>query len=216
MTLALGIVARDGILLASDRRRSMPAQNAARHVVLSETAEKLVNLENGLWLARATTQAAALETVIDAIRERLGDEPGMTVRMTRAAQIAREQWSASFGLDGDGVPARAWGRIPEASFMMAGFDRRTDATEPRIYTMRSSLRFAPEKVSSGFSIVGVADHCIAAKLAHRPEETTVDEAKHLALHLIATTADNKWCVGRSVRVVCLLPSGEEITTVECV
>lgn len=125
MTLAVGAVATDGLVVAADRRTSKP--NRVRFVVLDEDVDKIHTLAAGVLVAHCGKIAHNTRTVLDQIRRELASPSERRPVRDRAEEIgdiarrwmkrecselpermiAELEWSIAFvvaGYEADGTP----------------------------------------------------------------------------------------------------------------
>jgi 20S proteasome alpha/beta subunit len=196
MTLIVGIRAVDGIVLASDSRGTFGDPRGA--TAQNDSMKKLYVLRDrvAMGMAGAGEIGAALLTEIHAATKA---SDSATSAMHAVNKTLRQKYAEMFPnfqiqpVQGVPYPAR-----PTLQVTICGYDQDGQA---RIFSLNSTLDFAPHLHDYGFSVLGVPTLAVyLLNRLYRPD-TKLSEAIALAAYTISETAAQDGKVGGPIQMV---------------
>jgi hypothetical protein len=198
MTLALAIMATDGIVVAADSRGTVGDPRGLTAV--NDTQQKLFKFGKcGFVIAGASEVALA---IIDELGKRQLTEPSDIdegLKALRQAADFCDDWYK-------GIPPANW---PGVLFILAGYrsPNGDEAPVPLVYLLNSNTRFAPQLANKYPMMAGVPQY--AVYLSHRYYDPSIssENAAALAEYLINETASQDPKVGGPVHIALVTPDG---------
>ncbi len=188
MTLVVGIIAKDGIVLASDSRMSA-------EITSNDNVKKIIELNenNALGISGDGTLGIHLLKVI---KEELGYEEGivqLVEQIRRLGKIKYEDYFSHLAPD----------KRPPLTLMIAGYSKEG---EPLIYELKSNDNFVPRPSSTGFNCIGIP--YFADYLLNRfyQSEISMRQAKVLAAFCILETESQAHTVGGDIKIASFSPT----------
>lgn len=188
MTLVIGIIAKDGIVLASDSRMT-------GSITMNDTVRKVLKLDdhNALGVAGdGTLGIHFMETITDD----LTFEKGIVNLVEQIRLKGKEKFDDYFEHQ---EPKDR----PGLTFLIAGY---TKSGEPRLYELSSNDNFVPRPSSTGFDCTGVP--YFAEYLLNRfyEKEINVKQAEVLAAFCIMETSSQARGVGGDIKIASFSPT----------
>lgn len=205
MTLTIGIIAKDGIVLASDSR-------ASNRYTANDTVQKLFKLDDHHALGIAGDGSLA-KFFFDSISNDFDFTLGITALAEQLRRLGKEKFDEYFS-------HQAPDKRPTLVILLAGYTTAPDSL-PKIYQLNSNDNFVPRESTTGFNCVGVA--IIADYLLNRlyEKEITTKQAISMATFCIKETGSQDNTVGGLTQVAEFsnvmkydLKSKEEISEIE--
>jgi 20S proteasome alpha/beta subunit len=182
MTLVVGIIAKDGIVMASDSRMSAEINS-------NDTVKKIIKLneKNALGVAGDGTLGIHLMEVIS---ENITFEHGIV----KMVEQIREEGKRKFD---DYYSHLEPQKRPSLTLLIAGYTKTGDA---RLYVLNSYDNFVPRPSSTGFNCIGVP--YFADYLLNRfyQSEITMKQAQALAAFCILETESQAHGVGGNITI----------------
>jgi 20S proteasome alpha/beta subunit len=182
MTLVVGIIAKNGIVLASDSR-------ATSQITSNDTVQKIVKLDNHNAVGISGDGTLGVH-LLELISPDLTYEGGIVKLVEKIRELSKKQYDEYFTSQ---VPKER----PALTFMIAGY---TDKSDPRIYQLNSKDSFVPRPTSTGFNCIGVP--YFADYLLNRfyQSEINMKQAQVLAAFCIMETESQSHDVGGEINV----------------
>lgn len=182
MTLVVGIIAKDGIVIATDSR--MTAQ-----ITSNDTVQKLIKLndQNALGVSGDGTLGVHL---VELISEKLNFTEGIVSLVEQVRKFSKEHFEDYFSHQKpDDRPA--------LTFLIAGYSK---AGLAKIYQLSSTDNFVPRPSSTGFNCIGVP--YFADYLLNRfyQSEINTKQAQVLAAFCVRETASQSHAVGGDIKI----------------
>ena len=198
MTLALAILAVDGIVVAADSRGTVGDPRGLTAV--NDTQQKLFKFGNcGVAIAGASEVALA---IIDELGKRnLTDPPDIDTALAAFAQAALffDDWYL-------GIPPE---KRPAVLFIVAGYRVPQNGNQPKplVFLLNSNTRFAPQLANKYPMMAGVPQY--AVYLSHRYYDPKISgqNAAALAEYLISETASQDPKVGGQIHIAVVTNGG---------
>ncbi len=208
MSLAVGIEASDGIVLAADSRATFGDPRGMTAV--NDTVQKIYRLSPRTAIA-LVGQAETGASLIQHITAGLAAQPGANVDV--AAEAIRTFGNQYFG-QWFGPPQFMMGPMgpmpvprPDVWFLLIGY---AADSRPKIWTLGSTppFNFAPNLSTTGFAAAGVVP--LAVYLLNRlyRRGLSLDIAKDLAAYCILETASQDGKVGGPIRLAVAHPNAD--------
>ena len=198
MTLALAIVATDGIVVAADSRGTVGDPRGLTAV--NDTQQKLFQFGKcGLAMAGASEVALA---ILDELEKKSLNNPttidDALVSLRTAASIC-DEWYRGI------VPAQ-W---PSVLFILAGYRTSENgvSSKPLVFMLNSNTRFAPQLANKYPMMVGVPQYAVYLSHRYYDEGISCDNAAALAEYLISETASQDPKVGGPIHIATITESG---------
>ena len=182
MTLVVGIIAKDGIVLASDSR--MSAQ-----ITSNDTVQKIVKLNDHNAVGVSGDGTLGIH-FLELISGKLEFENGIVFLVEQIRELGKKQFEDYFSHI---KPSER----PGLTFLIAGYTKKN---EPRIYSISSTDNFVPRPSSTGFNCIGVP--YFADYLLNRfyQNEINSKQAEVLAAFCIMETASQAHGVGGALKI----------------
>lgn len=182
MTLIVGLIAKDGIVLASDSRMTSA-------ITSNDKVKKIIKLneKNALGISGDGTLGIHL---LDVITENLVLEHGIVELVEKFCELAKKKFEDYF------THLKPQERSP-LTFLIAGY---TKNNEPRLYELKSDDNFVPRPSSTGFNCIGVP--YFADYLLNRfyESEISMKQAHVLAAFCIMETESQSHGVGGDIKI----------------
>ena len=198
MTLALAIVAVDGIAVAADSRGTIGDPRGLTAV--NDIQQKLFEFGNcGLVMAGSSEVGQA---VIDEFGKRdLNDPKDIDQALQSFQEAAKlcDEWYR-------GIAPRDW---PSALFILAGYRPCKDGSQqkPLVFLLNSNTRFAPQLAGNYPMMIGVPQYAVYLSHRYYDPSISVKNAAALAEYLISETASQDPKVGGPIRIAQVTPDG---------
>lgn len=182
MTLTICIVAKDGIVLASDSR-------ASAFLTSNDTVKKIFRLDDHNAVGIAGDGPLAMH-FFDTISNDLNFRNGISVLVEQLRSLGKTRFDDFFSHQ---EPKDR----PSLSIILAGY--MTDG-KPEVYTLSSNDNFVPRKSPTGFECIGIP--IIANYLLNRlyEPEITTQHASELATFCIKETSSQDNRVGGPIQI----------------
>lgn len=185
MTLTICIIAKDGIVLASDSR-------ASSFLTSNDTVKKIFKLDNHNAVGIAGDGPLAMH-FFDTISDNLNFRNGISTLAEQMRSLGKERFDNFFS---HLLPEKR----PSLSILLAGYMLNK---KPEIYTQNSTDNFVPRKSPTGFECIGIP--IIANYLLNRlyDPEITIKHAAELATFCIKETSSQDNRVGGPIQLASL-------------
>ena len=182
MTLTICIVAKDGIILASDSR-------ASSFLTSNDTVKKIFKLDDHNAVGIAGDGPLAMH-FFDTISSELNFRNGVSVLVEQMRSLGKARFDKFFS-------HQAPKDRPSLSIILAGY---IPGGKPEIYTFNSNDNFVPRKSPTGFECIGIP--IIANYLLNRLYEPdiTTQHAAELATFCIKETSSQDNRVGGPTQI----------------
>ena len=182
MTLTICIVAKDGIVLASDSR-------ASSFLTSNDTVKKIFKLDDHNAVGIAGDGPLAMH-FFDTIASELNFRNGVSVLVEQMCSLGKAKFDEFFSHQ---TPKDR----PSLSIILAGY---MPNGQPEIYTLNSNDNFVPRKSPTGFECIGIP--IIANYLLNRLYEPgiTTQHAAELATFCIKETSSQDNRVGGPTQI----------------
>jgi 20S proteasome alpha/beta subunit len=182
MTLTVCIVAKDGIVLASDSR-------ASSFLTSNDTAKKIFKLDDHNAVGIAGDGPLAMH-FFDTISSELNFRNGVSVLVEQMRSLGKARFDEFFSHQ---MPKDR----PSLSIILAGY---MPDGKPEIYSLNSNDNFVPRKSPTGFECIGIP--IIANYLLNRLYEpdVTTQHAAELATFCIKETSSQDNRVGGPTQI----------------
>jgi len=182
MTLTICIVAKDGIVLASDSR-------ASSFLTSNDTVKKIFKLDDHNAVGIAGDGPLAMH-FFDTISSELNFRNGVSVLVEQMRSLGKARFDEFFSHQ---TPKDR----PSLSIILAGY---MSSGQPEIYTLNSNDNFVPRKSPTGFECIGIP--IIANYLLNRLYEPgiTAQHAAELATFCIKETSSQDNRVGGPTQI----------------
>jgi 20S proteasome alpha/beta subunit len=204
MTLTVALSVKDGMVFATDSRgtigdpRGVTAQN--------DTIKKMyvVGKQTVLQMSGANEIGS---NIIDEILQT--DNPqtlsSTTEVMDRARTLLKTRYDEWFkGMPISPIPNSGIPERPSLNFTIAGFD---NTNIHRIYSLNSSMNFAPLLFNTGMCLSGVLQYAIYLLNRLFSQEMDIEDALALAAYVITETATQDGKVGGPLQLMSLKDGG---------
>ena len=182
MTLVVGIIAKDGIVLASDSRMTS-------EITSNDNVKKIIKLgeKNAIGISGDGTLGIH---ILEVISKELKIEYGIV----ELVEKIRGLWKGKFE---DYYSHLKPEKRPPVTILIAGY---SDNNEPRIYQLSSRDNFIPRPSSTGFNCIGVP--YFADYLLNRfyQNEISMKQAQVLAAFCIMETESQAHVVGGDIKI----------------
>lgn len=182
MTLTICIVAKDGIVFASDSR-------ASSFLTSNDTVKKIFKLDEHSAVGIAGDGPLAMH-FFDTISNELNFRNGVSVLVEQMRSLGKSKFNEFFSHQ---EPKDR----PSLSIILAGYMLNN---KPEIYTLNSNDNFVPRKSPVGFECIGIP--IIANYLLNRlyEPEITTQHAAELAAFCIKETSSQDNRVGGPIQI----------------
>ena len=182
MTLTICILAKDGVVIASDSR-------ASSTLTSNDTVKKIFKLEDHIAVGIAGDGPLATH-LFDLILPKLNYRTGITDIAEQLRKECKEKFNEYF----DHLKPED---RPSLSILLAGYSQTNN---PEIYFLRSNDNFVPRKSPTGFECIGIP--YIAEYLLNRiyGKEITVSQATTMAAFCIKETGYQDYRVGGPTQI----------------
>ena len=191
MTLVVGIIAKDGIVLASDSRMTS-------EITSNDNVEKILKLGEHGAVGVCGDGTLGLH-MLKVISEDFNYESmGIVKLVEKFREKGKEKFEDYFSHQQD--PAKR----PLLTFLIAGYEKNTN--QPEIYELSSKDNFVPRPAPTGHACIGIP--YIADYLLNRFYEKTitVKQAEILASFCIMETESQSHDVGGDIKVASISTS----------
>ena len=187
MTLTICIIAKDGIILASDSR-------ASSFLTSNDTVKKIFPLDDHNAVGIAGDGPLAIH-FFDTISEQLNFRNGISALAEQLRSLGKDKFNEFFSHQ---VPKDR----PSLSIILAGYtvEDKQKKKKSEIYTLNSNDNFVPRKSPTGFECIGIP--IIANYLLNRlyESEITIKHAAELATFCIKETSSQDNRVGGPTQI----------------
>lgn len=185
MTLTICIIARDGVVLASDSR-------ASSFLTSNDTVKKVFKLDENNAVGIAGDGALAMH-FFDIISSSLNFRNGISTLAEQLRSFGKEKFNEFFSHQD---PKDR----PSLSIILAGYTHNTVSGKPEIYVLNSNDNFVPRKSPIGFECIGIP--IIANYLLNRLYEpdVTTQHAAEMAAFCIKETSSQDNRVGGPIQI----------------
>ncbi len=182
MTLVVGIIAKNGIVIAADSR--MSAQ-----ITSNDTVQKIFKLNNHNAVGMSGDGTLGIH-FLEVISGGLVYDDGIVDLVEQIRGLGKEKFEEYFSHQ---QPKDR----PALTFLIAGY---TKSGEPRIYQLSSNDNFVPRPSSTGFNCIGVP--YFADYLLNRfyQSEISMQQAQVLAAFCIKETESQSHGVGGEIKI----------------
>lgn len=182
MTLVVGMIAKDGIVLASDSRMTAS-------ITSNDTVKKIFKLNDKSALGIAGDGTLGIH-FLEVISEKLIFEQGIINLVEQIRGLGKTQFEEYFS------HLKPQDR-PGLTLLIAGY---TKNNEPRLYELNSNDNFVPRPSSTGFNCIGVP--YFADYLLNRfyQSEISMKQAQILAAFCIKETESQAHGVGGDIKI----------------
>lgn len=182
MTLTICIIAKDGIVFASDSR-------ASSFLTSNDTVKKIFKLDDHNAVGIAGDGPLAMH-FFDTISSELNFRNGVSVLAEQMRSLGKARFDEYFSHQ---LPKDR----PSLSIVLAGY---MTSNKPEIYTLNSNDNFVPRKSPTGFECIGIP--IIANYLLNRLYEpdVTTQHAAELATFCIRETSSQDNRVGGPTQI----------------
>jgi len=182
MTLTICIIAKDGIVLASDSR-------ASSFLTSNDTVKKMFRLDDHYAVGIAGDGPLAMY-FFDTISSRLNFRNGVSDLAEQLRSLGKEKFNDFFS---HLQPKER----PSLTILLGGY---TTANKPEIYQLNSNDNFVPRKSPTGFDCIGIP--IIGNYLLNRlyEPEITTNHAAELATFCIKETSSQDNRIGGPTQV----------------
>ena len=199
MTLIVGLVGRDGIVLAADSRGT--ARDSGGILAMNDQEKKLLKLTNNAGMALSGELGIA-RTLIDRRLHDAEDCPVESIAcVDRLVDDLSTHFWETFSRPFQKVHPPAW---PSVNLIVAGYN---ECHDPRLYTMTlGSGGFFPHlEEGVGYVFNGVPHYAslIASVLYHH--DLSIHSLSRLAAFMISETAAQHPTVGGPIRIATITP-----------
>lgn len=182
MTLVVGMIAKDGIILASDSRMTSS-------ITSNDRVKKIFSLNgtNALGVAGDGTLGIHF---LEVISGKLKYGHGIVSLVEQLRDLGKKKFEEYFS-------HLAPKDRPSLTFMIGGY---TEKNEPRLYELNSTDNFVPRPSSTGFNCIGVP--YFADYLLNRfyQSEISMKQAQILAAFCIKETESQSHGVGGDIKI----------------
>ncbi|MFH2142964.1 MAG: hypothetical protein ABIJ97_11110, partial [Bacteroidota bacterium] len=184
MTLTIGIIAKDGVVLASDSR-------ATSRFTCNDTVKKLFKLDEHNAVGIAGDGSLAMY-FFDAISQNLNFRLGITELAEQLRKLGKAKFDEYFS-------HQSPDSRPTLIILLAGYTP-TPENKPKIYELNSTDNFVPRESPTGFNCIGVP--IIADYLLNRlyEPEITIKQATAMATFCIKETGSQDNTVGGPTQI----------------
>lgn len=208
MTLIAGLIAKDGIILASDSRMTSGDPNTAS-TLSNDTVKKVFRITDHCGIAlcgHGGIGTFLIETFQNKITSLKGREPGvieLSEEFRKTCLDTYNEWFKRLTSESE--------RIPDFSVLMGGYSKAQNGVwrEPKIIEMHSYLQFAPMATTVGFATAGIPT--IANYLLNRlfiKDEINVKQALLLATYCVIEAESQDGRVGGKLQAAVVPNSGQ--------
>jgi 20S proteasome alpha/beta subunit len=209
MTLLVGLVANDGIVMAADSRGTF---GDPRGITAQNDAQQKANILSPKVAALVAGTGALGDLVLDEVKVLVAQAGEVTA--TPVMNVLRSTVKARYDDWFRSVPAiqpqqlAATGQVaqrPDLAFVVGGHE--VDGM-PRLFQLASQFDFAPMVVNHGFAVAGVAQYALYLLNRLYQKNRSLSDLTALAVYVITETASQDGKVGGPVRVVVLRPDSD--------
>ncbi len=185
MTLVVGIIAKDGIVLASDSRMTTST------VTSNDTVEKIVNLNERFAIGIAGDGNLGIHLL-----KLIKDDLNFNVGIVKLVEQMRVELKKKFDEYYSNEPNPA--NRGALNLLVVGYDK--DNENPEVYELHSRDNFIPRSSSTGFNSIGIP--FISDYILNRfyEKEITVKQAEILAAFCVSETGSQSHEVGGDIKV----------------
>lgn len=182
MTLTICILAKDGIVIASDSR-------ASSFLTSNDTVKKIFRLDDHFAVGIAGDGTLAMH-FFDLISSELNFRNGITNLAEQLRSLGKQKFDEFFSHQ---KPEDR----PSLSILLAGYSNNSTA---EIYRLNSNDNFVPRKSSTGFDCIGIP--VIADYILNRfyEKEITIDQAFTMATFCIKETSSQDNRIGGPTQI----------------
>jgi 20S proteasome subunit alpha 5 len=184
MTLVVGIIAKDGVVLASDSRVSSTLTS-------NDTVEKIISLDEHIAVGIAGDGNLGIH-LLKLIKDELNFKAGIVKLVEQIRKQLKDKFEDYYSNEPD--PSKREVLV----FLIVGYEKDND--HPEVYELRSSDNFIPRPSSTGFNCIGIP--VIAEYILNRfyEKEITTKQAEILSTFCIQETGSQSHEVGGDIKV----------------
>lgn len=216
MTLIVGLIAKDGIILASDSRMTSGDPNTSS-VQSNDTVRKIFKITDHCAIGISGSGEIAV-TLIEEFQNSIDKLNNQNLTVLKIAEEFRVLCLSRYANWFQRLPVDS-NRIPDFNVLVCGYD--TDNTgklnDPKIIRMNSFFQFSPMTITTGYATLGIPT--IANYLLNRlylRSEINLKQALTLAAFCIVETKSQDGRVGGNLQAALFsnVESFREITDKE--
>ena len=199
MTLIVGLIAKDGIVITSDSR--MTSGNAAVSMTQSnDTVRKIFKITDRCGIGISGSGEMGV-TLIEEFQKEINKLKDQKLAILDVAEKFRIQCLTRYANWFQRLPAESE-RIPDFNVLVCGYepDESGKLNDPKIIRMNSFSQFAPMTITTGYATLGITT--IANYLLNRlylRNEITLTQALSLAAFCIIETKSQDGRVGGNLQ-----------------
>ncbi|HEV8515980.1 MAG TPA: hypothetical protein VGQ59_22020 [Cyclobacteriaceae bacterium] len=184
MTLVVGLIAKDGVVLASDSRMSST-------ITSNDTVEKIVNLDEHIAVGIAGDGTLGIH-LLKLIKNDLDFKAGIVKLVEQIRKLLKDKFDEYYSNEPDPTKRES------LTFLIVGYEKDND--RPEVYELKSRDNFIPRPSSTGFNCIGIP--YISEYLLNRfyEKEITVKQAEILAAFCVEETESQSHEVGGDIKV----------------
>lgn len=182
MTLVVGIIAKDGVVLASDSRVSSGFTS-------NDTVDKIISLNEHTAVGIAGDGNLGIH-LFNLLKPELRLDEGIFKLVEQIREFLKKKFDEYFA----GEPEKR----SQLYLMVVGYEK--DNTTPQVYELLSEDNFIPRPSSVGFNCIGIP--VIAEYILNRfyEKEITSEQAQVLSTFCIEETVSQSHAVGGDIKV----------------
>jgi 20S proteasome alpha/beta subunit len=194
MTLIVGLLAKNGIVITSDSR--MTSGDASLSATQSnDTVRKIFKITDHCGVAISGSGEMGV-TLIEEFQKFVNTNSNIEPDVQQLAEIFRTICMTKFGQWFSRLPADSQ-LIPSFNILLCGYEKAPDGSSiPKILRINSVFQFAPMTTTTGFATLGIPT--IANYLLNRlyvRDDITVEQALSLGAFCVAETSSQDGRVG---------------------
>ena len=203
MTLIVGLIAKDGIVLTSDSRMTS-GNPAVASIQSNDTVRKIFKITDHCAMGISGSGEIGV-TLIEDFQTEINRLNNQLLTVMDVAERFRSHCSGKYEAWFRRLPVESE-RIPEFNVLLCGYSDLVDGriTNPKIIRMSSYTQFAPMTTTTGFATSGIPT--VANYLLNRlylRDEITLDQALTLAAFCIVETESQDGRVGGDLQAAML-------------
>jgi 20S proteasome, alpha and beta subunits len=185
MTLVVGLIAKDGVVLASDSRMTTST------ITSNDTVEKLVKLDSHIAVGIAGDGNLGIH-LLKLIKDDLNFAVGIVKLVEQIRKMLKEKFDEYYSNQPD--PSKR----ESLTLLVVGYEK--DQDRPEVYELQSRDNFIPRSSSTGFNCIGIP--FISEYILNRfyEKEITVKQAEILAAFCVEETGSQSHEVGGDIKV----------------
>jgi 20S proteasome alpha/beta subunit len=184
MTLVVGVIAKDGFVLASDSRMTSA-------ITSNDTVEKIVKLTDHIAIGLSGDGTLGIHLV-----KLISEELDFSLSIVKLVEMIRRLLKERFDDYYSNEPEPS--KRQSLTLLIIGYDKNSD--QPAVYELTSLDNFIPRPSSTGFNCIGIP--YIAEYILNRfyEKEITTKQAEVLAAFCISETQSQSHEVGGDIKV----------------